>query len=238
MLLFNLLICMHLTQGNSFYNVVFIHKLLYHCRGLKHKRYISYNHVTTIFTTHYKKIGLLWRLFCSGCENYHYMPHIVVLFWLAAVDDIATFHWTAAIDLAFCGILQRRYISRCNIRVLVALDIAIVVLHKLAAINIPFHGILQRRYIKPSQYISFSSIFVTYSSGLDDRRNRYFFAARLVQCIPLLLWPKCHFGFSLPSSLYFPLYPFVVSSKKKPTHFLPLFLHKHFHHQSFTIGHH
>ena len=55
-------ICMLLILGIAFYNVVFIHKLLYRCRGLKHMRYISYNHVTTIFITHYKKIKLLWRL--------------------------------------------------------------------------------------------------------------------------------------------------------------------------------
>ena len=156
---------------------------------------------------------------------------------------IAAFHWIAAIDLAFCGVLQRRYINCRNIRVLAALDITIAVLHKLVAIKIPFRSILQWWYIKPPQYISFSGIYVTYSGGLADRRNRYFFAVLfhsysgnsdhhnrpfsclgLVQCIPLLLWPKRHFGFSFPSSFYCPMYPSVVSSKKKPTHTLSLYI--------------
>ena len=90
---------------------------------------------------------------------------------------IATFYWTATIDLAFCSILQQRYINYRNIRVLAALDLAIAVLYKPTTINIPFCSILQRRYIKLPQYISFCGIFVTYSGGLDARCNRYFFAA-------------------------------------------------------------
>ena len=88
LLLFNLLICTHLIQGIAFYNIVFIHKLLYHFRGLKQKRYISYNHVTTIFTTHFKKIELLQQVFSDSCEKYRYMSHTVVLFWPAAIDKI------------------------------------------------------------------------------------------------------------------------------------------------------
>ena len=135
---------------------------------------------------------------------------------------IAAFHWITAIYLAFCGVLQRHCINRRNIRVLAALDIAIVVLHKPATIKIPFRSILQQRYIKLLQYISFSGISVTYSDGLDDRRNRYFFVVLflsysggldchnrpfsclgLVQCILLLLWPKRHFGFSFASPFLF-----------------------------------
>ena len=135
------------------------------------------------------------------------------------------------------------------------LDLTIVAIHKPVAINIPCCGILQRRYITPSQYISFSSISVTYSGGLDDHHNRYIFAAlflsyscgldhlnrpfdflRLLQCIPLLFWPKCHFGFSFPSSFHFPMYPtlsLLLALRKNP-----LSLYKHFHHQSFTTSHH
>ena len=150
------------------------------------------------------------------------------------MSHIAVFHWTVAIELAFCGVLQRCYINHHNIHVLVALDIAIAALYKPVAINILFCGILQRRYIKPLQYISFSGISVTYSGGLDDCRNRYIYAVlfisyssslyrrnrtfnslHLVQCIPLLFWPKHHFGFSFPSYFHFPMYPFVFSSKKK-----------------------
>ena len=131
------------------------------------------------------------------------------------MSHIAVFHWTVAIELAFCGVLQRCYINHHNIHVLVALDIAIAALYKPVAINILFCGILQRRYIKPLQYISFSGISVTYSGGLDDCRNRTFNCLHLVQCIPLLFWPKHHFGFSFPSSFHFPMYPFVFSSKKK-----------------------
>ena len=88
---------MHLILGIAFYNVVFIHKLLYHCSGLKHMRHISYNHVTTIFITHYKKTKLLWWVFCGGCKNYRYMSHITMLFWPTMVDEI------------YCGIsLDRR----------------------------------------------------------------------------------------------------------------------------------
>ena len=173
---------------------------------------------------------------------------------------IAAFYWTAAIDLAICSILQQRYINYRNIRVLAALNLAIAVLYKPTTINIPFCSILQRRYIKLPQYISFCGIFVTYSGGLDARCNRYFFAAFflsyssgldccnrpfncqcLVQCIPL--WPKCHFGFSFPSSFYFPMYPSIVSSKEKKNPLslslsLSLSLYKHYHHQSFTTSHH
>ena len=73
---------------------------------------------------------------------------------------IAAFFWTAAIDLAFCSILQQRYINYHNIRVLAALDLAIAVLYKPTTINIPFCSILQRRYIKLPQYISFCGAFL------------------------------------------------------------------------------
>ena len=156
---------------------------------------------------------------------------------------IKAFCWTTAIDVAFCGIPQRLYINRCNIRVLVALDLAIATLHKPATINISFCGILQWWYIKPTQYISFSGISITYSGGLDDCRNRYCFEVLfrsysggldrrnkpfncpyLDQCIPLLFWPKCHFAFSFLSLFIFQYTLFVVSSTKKPTHTLSLSL--------------
>jgi len=42
---------------------------------------------------------------------------------------IVAFYWTAAIDVAFCGVLQRLYINCYNIRVLAALDLAIATLY-------------------------------------------------------------------------------------------------------------
>lgn len=55
---------------------------------------------------------------------------------------VAAFYWTTAIDLAFCDVLQRRYINRRNIRILAMLDLAITMLHKPTAINVPFYSIL------------------------------------------------------------------------------------------------
>ena len=153
---------------------------------------------------------------------------------------IAEFHWTTAIDVAFCGVLQRHYINRHNIRVLVVLVLVITVLHKPATINIPFCSILQRRYIKLPQYISFSGISITYSGWLDDRHNRHFFAGLflncsggldhrnrpfncpcLVQCILLLFWPKHHFGFSFPNVSH--TLSLLLALRKNP-HFVSLSL--------------
>ena len=162
------------------------------------------------------------RVFCGGCEKCCYTSLIAALLWPAAVDEI------------YCGVLQQRYINHYNIRVLAALDLVIAAVHKPATINISLCGILQWRYIKLLQYISFSGIFVTYSGGLDDHYNRYFFAAlfrsyssgfdhcnrpfnclHLVQCIPLLFWPKGHFAFSFRSFFIFQYTLSLVSLKKK-----------------------
>ena len=162
------------------------------------------------------------RVFCGGCEKCRYTSLIAALFWPTAIDEI------------YCGVLQQRYINHYNIHVLAALDLVITAVHKPATINISLCSILQRRYIKLPEYISFSGIFVTYSGRLDDHYNRNFFAAlfrsyssgfdhynrpfncsHLVQCIPLLFWPKGHFAFSFPSFFIFQYTLSIVSFKKK-----------------------
>ena len=62
-----------------------------------------------------RKLSYCGRFFCGGCKNCRYMSHIAAFFGLPLwMRYIVAFHWTAAIDLAFCSVLQWRYINRRN----------------------------------------------------------------------------------------------------------------------------
>ena len=57
---------------------------------------------------------------------------------LLYVGSIKAFHWTAAIVLVFCGVLQRRYLEPLQYICFSSVNLDIVALQKLAIINIAF----------------------------------------------------------------------------------------------------
>ena len=79
--------------------------------------------------------------YCSVCLDRRYTWDLL---WrsigpLLYMGPIVAFHWTAAIVLVFCGILQRRYTESPQYMCFRGINLDIAALQKLAAINKAFY---------------------------------------------------------------------------------------------------
>ena len=137
------------------------------------------------------------------------MSHIAAFFGLPLqMRYIVAFHWTAAIDLAFCGVLQWHYINRRN---------TTVVEYKTAAIYI----FLRRFFL----------VIVAVLTAKIDLLIVCIWSNVSLHCFGLNAILAFHFP-----PFIFQYIPLLLALRKNPLS-LSLSFYKHFHHQSFTTRH-